>query len=134
MADYDLEEIREEFEKYYELSRELEGASIEKLNGSEKYRQLLTLESNLRNLVLTGEDLLEMGPTYPPLTKEDLAEEEEYQKLDGKYKDLLEELEISKEDQGTLRKMGSVKLAKIEQILQGRRGSFIDQIRDILKE
>ena len=134
MEDYELKEIREDFEKYYELSRELEGASIEELNGSEKYRQLLTLESNLRNLVLTGEDLLEMGPTYPPLTKEDLAEEKEYQKLDGKYKDLLEELEISKEDQGTLRKMGSVKLAKIEQILQGRRGSFIDQIRDILKE
>ena len=57
MEDYELKEIREDFEKYYELSRELEGASIEELNGSEKYRQLLTLESNLRNLILTGEDL-----------------------------------------------------------------------------
>ncbi len=120
----DLIRIKNLFNGYYQL--------IKSPAGSDGDRARLAIEADIRNLVLTGDDILQLE--LIKLTDKDIQNNPLYEKLVQDY-GRLEEL-LSRQRKKRFednRNDYVVKLGEIESLVGGKQGSFVDRIRNILE-
>ncbi|MFH1308234.1 MAG: hypothetical protein ABIH72_05255 [archaeon] len=102
--DYKPEQVACLLEDYFHLRAEIKGLPKEELMQSKAYKQLLLIESYLKSLVLTGEEILNIG---------------------------LEE--IIEQEKAALQADSSLRVA-IKKITSGKQGGIINEINQALKE
>lgn len=89
------------------------------------------MRADIRNLVLTGDDILQLE--LIKLTDKNIQNHPLYEKLVQDYERLEELLSRQRKKRFEEDKRDYVvKLGKIESLVRGKQGSFVDQIRNIL--
>ncbi|MAG78883.1 hypothetical protein CMI40_00725 [Candidatus Pacearchaeota archaeon] len=161
MEQEDSRNIFNLFIEYYDLKEKFDDYPKEKIkkeiqNPSKEYIRFTRINHYLRHLVLTGEEVMDIE--LGEITDEDIKEselygklEEKYDKLDDKYKEigilLNDEQEKVEESKKEIKNIDNLhekikklkngensKLGKIEQIILGKQGPFIDEIRSVLNK
>lgn len=101
-TEIELTKIEEILKKYYEASEEIKGLEkLEELKNSSSYSNFLNLKNQLKNIVLTGEEILQIDIRREPTEKE-ISESNLYQNLSDDYTELNEAYEGLKEDNKSL--------------------------------
>lgn len=144
----ELTKIEEILKEYYEVLGEVEGLEkLEELKNSSSYYNFLNLENRLKNVVLTGEEILQIDIRRDPSDKE-ISESNLYEKLSNDYNELNEAYEGLKEDNKNLleekielelkyqnqgNRTLAEKLNQIKTIIKGKEGNLIDEIRRVVE-